>query len=104
VQPGDKVYLYYGGIPAFTFYTRDNPFPADVTLGTEHRDRRTGYRDELRQFAGQPRVWVVFSHRHLAEESLLRSYAEGIGECEEEIHRPGATAFRYDFRGAKAPE
>jgi hypothetical protein len=104
VRPGDKVYVYYGAIPAFTFYTRDNPFPADVTLGTEHRDGRTGYRDELRKFAGQPRVWVVFSHRHQAEESLLRSYAEGLGECREEIQRPGATAFRYDFRGPKVPE
>jgi Dolichyl-phosphate-mannose-protein mannosyltransferase len=97
LQPGDKVYMYYGGIPAFTFYTRNNPFPGEVMLGTEFRDHRTGYRDELRKLAGEPRVWVVFSHRHMAEESLLRAYADGLGECEETIQRPGATAFRYDF-------
>ncbi len=101
LQPGDKVFMYWGGVPAFTFYTRDNPFPAEVFLGTEHPDTRMEYRDEIRQFAGEPRVWVVFSHRHKAEESLLRAYAEGLGDCQEELRHPGATAFRYDFRGLK---
>lgn len=97
-QPGDKVYLYYGAVPAYTFYTRERPFfPTGVVKGTEYRQSRTGYRDELRKFAGEPRVWVIFSHRHQAEESLIRAYAEGQGECREEIHRPGANAFLFDF-------
>ncbi len=96
-QPGDKVYLYYGAIPAYTFYTLDRPFVPDVVKGTEYRSRRTGYRDELRKLAGNPRVWVIFSHRHAAEESLLKAYAEGLGECQQEVHCPGATAFLYDF-------
>lgn len=98
-EPGDKVYLYYGGVPAFTFYTRDAAFPLPVTTGGEYRDRRTGYRDELRKLVGEPRVWVVFSHRHQTEESQLRAYAESLGECREEVRRPGAAAYRYDFSG-----
>jgi hypothetical protein len=101
VQPGDKVFVYWGGVPAFKFYTRNNPFPVPVVLGVEHDERRLPYRDELRQFIGEPRVWVVFSHRHRAEESLLRAYSESLGECQEEVLKPGATAFRYDFRGLK---
>jgi hypothetical protein len=96
-QPGDKVYLYYGGIPAFLYYTRETPFPPGVVFGNSHRGERTGYRDELRKLAGEPRVWVVFSHRHGTEESLIRAYAEGLGECREEISHPGARAFRFDF-------
>jgi len=98
-QPGDRMYVYYGAVPAFTFYTRDhNPFPADaVTLGTEFRDSRTGYRDELAKFRGNHRVWVVFSHRHRDEESLVRAYAEGLGRCELGLREPGATAFLFDF-------
>lgn len=99
VQAGDKVFIYWGGVPAFTFYTRNDPFPVPVVLGVEHRDGRTEFRDELRQFIGEPRVWVVFSHRHRAEESLLRAYSESLGECRESFRRAGATAFRYDFRG-----
>ncbi|MBA4190287.1 MAG: hypothetical protein C0467_20060 [Planctomycetaceae bacterium] len=101
VQPGDRVYLYYNAAPAFTFYTRTEPFPVAVTVGTENRQRRTGYRDELRKFAGEPRVWVVFSHRHGTEESQIRAYAESLGECREEIRRPGSSAYRYDFRAAE---
>ena len=96
-QPGDKVYLYYGAVPAYTFYMRERSFVPDVTLGTEYRGRRTGYRDELRKLAGEPRVWIVFSHRHQAEESLLRAYAESLGECKQEFQEPGATAFLFDF-------
>jgi len=101
LKPGDKVYFYWGGVPAFHYYTRNEPFPVPVVLGPERKDARTEFRDELRQFAGQPRVWVVFSHRHRAEESLIRAYSEGMGDCQEEIRRPGATAFLYDFRGLK---
>jgi hypothetical protein len=100
-QPGDKVYLYYGAIPAYTFYTLDRPFVPDVVKGTEFRGQRTGYRDELRKLAGNPRVWLIFSHRHAAEESLLKAYAEGLGECREEVHRPGATAFLFDFSNSR---
>jgi hypothetical protein len=96
-QPGDRMYVYYGAVPAFTFYTRGDPFPPDVTFGSEHRDGRTGYRDELARLAGHPRVWLVFSHRHKDEESLLRAYAEGLGRCEREIRHPGAAAFLFDF-------
>ncbi|MCE9563883.1 MAG: glycosyltransferase family 39 protein [Planctomycetes bacterium] len=101
VQPGDKVYLYYNAAPAFTFYTRDEAFPVAVTVGSEFRQHRTGYRDELREFAGEPRVWVVFSHPYLSEESLIRAYAESLGDCQEEIHRTGTAAYRYDFRTVK---
>jgi hypothetical protein len=99
VQPGDRVYLYYNAAPAFAFYTRNEPFPVPVTVGNEFRKCRTGYRDELRPFVGEPRVWVVFSHTHRSEESQIRAYAESLGECQEEIREAGAAAYRYDFRG-----
>jgi hypothetical protein len=101
LHPGDRVYLYYGGVPAFEFYNRRDPFPVEVVKGNEYRENRTGYRDELRKLAGEPRVWLVFSHRHKAEESLLRAYAESLGEFRQEIRHPGATAFLYDFSSSK---
>jgi hypothetical protein len=104
-QPGDRVYVYYGAVPAFTFYTRDNPVfpPGAVTLGTEFRDSRTGYRDELAALKGHHRVWVVFSHRHRDEESLVRAYAEGMGRCEQVVREAGATAFLFDFCATTEP-
>ncbi|QDU18759.1 glycosyltransferase family 39 protein [Urbifossiella limnaea] len=67
LRPGDKVYVYYGAVPAFLHYTRDNPFPAEaVTLGTEARANRLEYRTQLAELKGAARVWLVFSHRHQA--------------------------------------
>jgi hypothetical protein len=102
-QARDVVYLYWGAIPAYDFYSRDQLFvPGRVVKGTEYHDQqRTGYRDELRLFAGEPRVWLVFSHRHQAEESLVKAYAEGLGECRQEVHHPGANAFLFDFSQAR---
>jgi len=99
VEPGDAVYLHWGAVPAFTFYTRNEPFPVPVVRGGEYPRQPTAYRDELRRLAGRPRVWVVFSHRHGSEESLLRAYSEGLGDRREELLRPGAKATCYDFRG-----
>lgn len=103
-QPGDRVYVYYGAVPAFTFYTRDNPFPPEaVTLGTESRGTRTGYRDELATLKGHRRVWVVFSHRHRDEESLIRAYAEGMGRGELVAKEAGAAAYLFDFCATTEP-
>lgn len=100
-QPGDKVYIYYGSEPAFTFYTRENPFPPGVVFGENHRKDRTAYRDELGKLTGEPRVWLLFSHRHQNEESLLLAYAESMGRCNREIRYEGAAAYLFDFRGSK---
>jgi hypothetical protein len=100
-QPGDKVYIYYGAKPAFTFYTRENPFPPGVVFGERHRGERTAFCEEMQKFAGEPRVWLLFSHRHEAEESLIRAYAESLGRCDREIRYDGAAAYLFDFSDSK---
>ena len=89
MQPGDRVYVYWGAVPAFTYYTRDNPFPPGVVLGVEHHEDHLGYRDDLRRFAGEPRVWLIFSHPHQDEELVVQSYAEALGECRRKIQPLG---------------
>lgn len=97
-QPGDRMYVYYGALPAFEYYTRESPFPADaVSKGAEARVNAAEYRTQLAALKGQPRVWVVFSHRHKHEESIIQAYAEGLGRCEQSIRFPGAAAFRFNF-------
>lgn len=97
--PTDRVYVYYGAAPAFEFYTRDEPLPAShIEIGTESRRDPTAYRDQLRSFRGEPRVWVVFSHHYGHEEFQLAAYADSLGRKSEAIAAPGATATLYDFR------
>ncbi|WP_052559595.1 glycosyltransferase family 39 protein [Gemmata sp. SH-PL17] len=93
-QPGDRLYVYYGAGPAFTFYTRTQSFPADVVvMGEEHRDDPAGYLAELKNLHG--RVWVVFSHPHNYEETIIRTALDCRGPCEREVKKPGAGAFLY---------
>jgi hypothetical protein len=94
MQPGDRVYVYYSAVPAFTFYTRDRQLPAEVvTFGTEHRGDPGGYRAEVNQLRG--RVWVIFSHPHNHEETMIRAMLDGRASCERTIKRPGAAAWLY---------
>jgi len=100
-QTGDRMYVYYGALPAFTFYTREAPFPANaVTAGTETRKNEAEYREQLLPYQGQPRVWLVFSHRHHHEESTILTYAEGLGRCERVIRGEGAAAMLFNFAAA----
>lgn len=98
VRPGDKVYVYYGALPAFLHYTRDTPFPGDVVRGTHARDERLGYLADLRALKGNARVWLVFSHRHKHEESIITAYAEALGRGRCVAEAPGAAAYLFDFR------
>ncbi|QJW95786.1 glycosyltransferase family 39 protein [Frigoriglobus tundricola] len=94
MRPGDHVFVYYGAVPAFTFYTRELPFPADaVTLGEEHRGDPAAYRADLAKLHG--RVWVVVSHRHGDEEAVMRATLDTRGACDREVKRPGAAAYLY---------
>ncbi|HEY2909941.1 MAG TPA: hypothetical protein VGI99_06830, partial [Gemmataceae bacterium] len=100
-EPGDRMYVYYGALPAFTFYTREAPFPADAVIrGTEARKNEAEYREQLLPFQGQSRVWLVFSHRHRHEEATMRNYAEGLGCCERVIRGEGAAAMLFNFAAA----
>jgi hypothetical protein len=93
-RPGDRVYVYYGAGPAFTFYTRERPFPAEaVTVGASHRDDPQAVCAELADLRG--RVWVIISHRHHDEESVIRATLDTRGRCERDIKRPGAAAYLY---------
>ena len=97
-QPGDRVYVYYGTLPAFEYYTRETPFPAEcVVKGTEARSNANEYRQQLAALQGQPRVWIVFSHRHGDEEPIIRTQAEGLGRCEATIRGNGAAAYLFNF-------
>lgn len=94
VRPGDRVFVYWSAVPAFTFYTRERPLPAgSVILGEEHRDNPALYREEAAELRG--RVWVVFSHPHNQEEAILRTTLDCHGACEREVKRTGAAVWLY---------
>ncbi len=78
---GDAVYVYYGAVPAYTFYDLVAPFPARAVMGGCHRGDARGYLTELDAQRGRARVWVLFAHEswRLGERELMLRYLDAIG-------------------------
>ena len=97
--PTDRVYVYYGAVPAFQFYhpERDDR----IVLGTSHRGDAAAYEKELQAgLARGDRVWLLFAHVYYAKKrseeadilTALRVYATQSAHAE----RPGASLHRFD--------
>lgn len=99
IRPGDKVFVYYSAVPAYLHYTRDNPLPVppeDVTFSYESRENPEAYREEVKQLRG--RTWVLFSHPHKHEETMLKTMLGDRAPCQRAIKAPGAAAWLHDIK------
>ena len=97
---GDRMYVYYGAVPAFQYYRARSPIPEDaVAYGAENRkgDPRR-FRDELQAFRGCGRVWVFFAHRQSVDETAIRAYLDGMGTGDVVFRRSDALLMCYDLR------
>lgn len=100
-KDGDSLYVSYGALPAFRYYT---PF-YDLENVPYESGRREDYRDpqdilsQLDSFRGQPRVWVLFSHvyekGHFNERDFVLNYLDQTGEKRREVRIPGTSVFLY---------
>jgi hypothetical protein len=74
----------------------------ELVVGRSAEDDRRGFRADLRALAGQPRVWVFFSHVGRYEgddfvDDLLTHLAllDQAGVRLDEFHRAGAVVYLY---------
>jgi len=104
-KPDERVYVYYGAVPAFTFYHPD--LDAGITLGGSHRDDVLAYETELKPLVvAGTRLWVLFAHvfprpdggdERAAILSTLALYGKPVGEWK----TPGASLHVLELaRGA----
>lgn len=103
-QPGDKLYVYYGAVPAFAYYQPRYPFPKDaVVLGIENRDEdQRRFQVEIAPLDEKSRVWVVLAHRQTQEETAIQAYLDAMGQREEQKKWSDAGIMRYDLTTAPA--
>jgi len=106
-QPGDKIYVYWGGAPATAFYgPRYGLKNTDWVAGGLHGDKADGYLPEFDQFRGSSRLWVIFAHSRApgVRDGILRHLDSlGVKRMSEEYPPPesprdDAAAFLYDLR------
>jgi hypothetical protein len=89
LQPGDRVFVYYGAVPAMKFYGRGLE-PSQWTAGRCHRGDPRAYLRELDAFRGVERLWFVYTHGALGwrEPETIRGYLETIGAERERVPDP----------------
>jgi len=105
----DAIYVYYGAAPAVSVY--DAAFGlsrAEYAVGGCHRGESHRYLEELDNFRGNARVWLVLTHSlpiYREREDML-AYLDAIGTQKERVivasHAVGparapAEVYRYDL-------
>jgi Dolichyl-phosphate-mannose-protein mannosyltransferase len=103
-RPGDRVYVYVGAGPAFSFYAEDVAYlkgrGLDITNGTVRQGDTVEYERELSPLSGASRVWIVYSHdrwRRLSDEEVLLSAARHLGQEIHTFRAAGAAIYLFEF-------
>lgn len=105
-RAGDQIYVYYGAVPAFSFYAVRYGFgPGEFVEGTFHRWQPELYLSEIDRALGAGRTWFVFSHNcnhcrprvRVNEQRFILDHADRRGVLIEQLDGPGTTAYLYDL-------
>lgn len=108
-QPGDELYVYYGGRQAFEWYRDRVSLPdARVARGGCYR---TGWREYLREvdaFRGDGRLWVLVAHPasiHQVREmdDVVTPYLDRVARRVGRWGAKDAYLLLYDMRNASRP-
>ena len=98
-RPGDVLALYYGAQPAYRYYAYhlgvNQGIPVDIN---NHRGAPERYCEDVKPLVAHPRVWVLFSHSHGAEEKIIVDCLDRLGEQQSKLQETGASLYLYDLR------
>jgi hypothetical protein len=86
-RPGDTLYVYYGGLPAYRYYVKYGQASPDYLSGACHREDSRSYLRELDRLRGTRRLWVLIAHTSPRYRELedLTSYLNAIGTKQTEL-------------------
>ncbi len=101
-QNGDLLFLYYGAVPAYKFYSKIFRINNNHYIeGVGSRDFWRNYINDLDKLRGNKRVWVLFSHvctwEGVDEEKYFLSYLNSIGTKMDAFKSAGASVYLYDL-------
>jgi hypothetical protein len=104
LQPGDTLYVTWGGDYPYRYYSQRFPVLAEshVIVGGNHRHDWSGYAAEVASLRGHGRVWLVFIYTDLwkliDEERLFRHLFDSDGRAlGPEYHGANAWACLYEM-------
>jgi hypothetical protein len=102
-QPGDRVFVYCLAWPPYRYYASQYGLPLDdsVVVGTRATDWRK-YLDDVDQFKGEPRMWMLFLH-HTTSTRLFQGELARVAVRREGLQAEGAAVGLYDFSNRSTP-
>lgn len=106
-QPGDVMYVYYGGGAVFRYYgPRYGWSPANSVIGRCGRLGANGFMNEVAGLQGRPRVWLLFAGGtavdRFDERALILAFAEHLGHRLDDRVAVGASVYLYDLKDGPA--
>lgn len=101
-ESADKLYLYYGSIPAYRYYLKRFLINKnDYIDGRSGRENWKNYIDDINKLRSNKRVWILFSHvwttKGLDEEKFILNYLNTVGTKLDEFKSYGASVYLYDL-------
>ncbi|HHP7245273.1 MAG TPA: glycosyltransferase family 39 protein [Elainellaceae cyanobacterium] len=104
-QPGDVIYVFQKGKFQFQYYADRYGFTPDeykigidldddLTQTISTQDEKVGYRTDINQFKGEPRVWFLVSDSRLRDETeFVISHLDKIGQKIDSFKSNAPTSF-----------
>jgi hypothetical protein len=91
---GDVIYLYRVSVPAFRYYAPKYGLDsASVVTGSDFHGNMESYCSEVKQLAGNKRVWLLFSHltdyEYIDERDAILKCVSQVGSKKREFSEPG---------------
>jgi hypothetical protein len=120
IQSGDRVYIYYGAVPATSYYWKDQAPPAQfffsparqphgiaswtreqALYGGWHRNDPGGFIPEILSpvHPGTSRLWLVFSHGYGEEEQSIVERLRQSWDIKRMVRARGAALYLAQRRG-----
>jgi len=96
LEAGDRIYVYYGAVPAFKYYYHGSY--KNVVLGESHRDDINEYPSDIDKILERNiRVWLVFSHYWWVrdERRFCLEYLSKRGSLLKKREAEGASVYLY---------
>jgi hypothetical protein len=105
-QAGDVVYVYSQAQYQFRYYADLRHLTLNVHFGANCAEAPSCYKADLDSLRKPRRVWVLFSHilvrEQTDEEQIVLSQLDWMGTRHDEKRSPGARAYLYDLSAESA--
>jgi hypothetical protein len=97
IKPGEAVYVYYGSIPAFTYYSKTGKikFKNKIIFGHAYRGNNAQYGEEIK--VTKEKCWLIFSHIYDKESRYITTSLDSVCIRESDYKSDDSEAYLYDL-------